>query len=317
MFLVCFDWSCLADNSEARDARRALPSTAGSRVRLSIRSWGTNVTTGPSRLPVYRVETVKATRDLVRKWADVFGVNGEVTTIPSDVEGAPGLWILDRDKGSGRTRTVYVSERSGVIGYSSGDDGHRWDQVNHKKMIHGIPEPEECMRRLGDLLVRLDIPRSAFGLERGQSLPKYKQRLTTVKYVPRGSTNRVEIIKKRSLAISQHCPPGTILGENGFGEVSVAFISESKISTLEIGYLKISQYGDCPGVNREELQSRIERGEGRSSQREVPRSVDINGCAIRYSKSLTKTGDILLFPCYELAWISELYVAGNIFVDSW
>src|SRR5437016_8976193 len=71
-------------------------------------------------LVMVRIQIQVQIIETLRHWALVFGLQGEINPIPSDFEEAPGWWIHERNTDKSRkSRSLYFSLKSGILGYSS------------------------------------------------------------------------------------------------------------------------------------------------------------------------------------------------------
>lgn len=238
--------------------------------------------------------------NLVQKWAKMFGVVGPVHPMPPGFDEAPGIWIKDATSSPGKTKTIYLSIRTGIMGYSSGDDGNRWDLKAHKPLVQNVPDAQAGLRRLASLLKELEIAPSRFGLDGDFQSCHYIQRLNTLRYVAKGSHDRSQVVMARTLIVSELTPFGYIMKRDGPGVASVTFISDGVVGNLEIGLLSFKDAMELRALDKSSIANKIENGLAYTFQDDPPSSVDIIECRIAYPLFWGGSSQIA-WPIYELS----------------
>jgi len=247
--------------------------------------------------PIYEVETSKFDAQTFRKWATLFELKGEPAPIPSDYEEAPGWWVQERKTDSSRKRRcLYFSLNSGTLGYASGDDGHRWDVKAHKPLMENVPSSEQASKKVVELLPRLGLSIDQFSTN-SAGKPDYRQLINTIRYSPRGQTNQLEVVKKRSIILTQKLPEGNIIGA---GTLTVSFISHGMIAGVECSLVKLSTNQVLKHLTVNTITERVHSGAVWTRQTFVPSEVLIKTIRLVYPTVPTGVRERFLWPFYEV-----------------
>src|SRR5687768_15145667 len=165
----------------------------------------------PTRVSCVRIAPAKwSTNDVIR-WARFFGLTNRCERLPGDFSGAPGWWVRDFDGGDNRSRLRWRatshSQRENCLSYASGDDGGgRWDVQRHQPLIRGVPTKEEAIVLAEKLIRDLGLEFSWARRSDGQLLTS--QRVHGTGYIPRGTTNYVEVVQQQGVYLYQKIGDG-------------------------------------------------------------------------------------------------------------
>jgi len=255
-----------------------------------------------TNLLIYAIQPRQHSPEFLVSLARFLGVRGEPQKIPSTMLDGPGLWIKEPNP-TNKTiwKCVYVSERSGTIGFSSGEDNHRWDVKSHKPTATGVPDEPEAMRRTLELLPALGI--STNDLEH---LPdgrlKYASNTEGTTYNDRTDDwKQKRYIRQINVELWQRIQNGaSVLSIGGGGMLRVGYLSEGRLAEFEMTFRQVKPVGNALPKTSKELVKMLQRGEVTTFRPYIPDKLTITNCALVYPQANSYTKQDFLWPFYAL-----------------
>ncbi len=250
------------------------------------------------KVPVYEVKSVPFSDDFIRGLTNRFPISGHLAPIPADVLEAPGKWICDNNGFMGRRRGIYRSDRNGIIGYFTGDDGHRWDAAARTLRVAGVPLEQEAANLAASLAQELFgfIPfrDSAKGL-------RYRHSFIRTRWTPKGSAEPVEVVKKREIRLYQRSPNGyevVALGQSG--ACDFGFVSEAKIADFACGLIKMRERATATALSKPEVEQDLLGGSAFAFTDRVPDEIELHEVRLVYVVPEVRADIGTAWPAYQL-----------------
>ena len=215
--------------------------------------------------PVSKVSCIKVDRlDLNRsdlsRLSAFFAMQGTTEQIPGNVELSPGLWVRDRfDKSRLKWRSAYISFRDNLLGYSSGDDGFRWDIANHLPLVTNVPSLTESIVLCENVLKNL-FPAVTLAKKFNNSIMA-SEVVHGVRYFPRGTTNVSDVTQERGVRVFQKVGDGILMGPGDLGSAVVKFISNREVSSIECQFVQEVWSSEIRSASKIEIASRVFEGQ--------------------------------------------------------
>jgi hypothetical protein len=269
-----------------------------------------------TNLVIYAVQLKTYRPELLKSLADFLGVHGDAQKMPSTmVLDAPGYWIKEPSPTNKSSwKSVYFSERSGSIGFGSGEDNHRWDLKNHKPLVQGVPDEKEALRRTLALLPALGITTNDL-----EHLPdgrlKYACNTEGTWYNDRyDNGQRKRFIRQINIEFWQRIQDGaSVLSIGGGGMLRAGYISEGHLVEIEITFRDVRPVGKASPKTSAELIRLLKRGEGRSFRGDIPDNATITNCTLVYPEANSATKQDFLWPFYSLDAVTVTAGETNFF----
>ncbi|MGH7977101.1 MAG: hypothetical protein ACREC8_10610 [Limisphaerales bacterium] len=260
-----------------------------------------------TNLFIYAVQPKIFRPEFLKSLAEFLGVHGEMQTMPASmVLDAPGYWIKEPNPTNQSSwKSVAFSERSGSIGFGSGEDNHKWDLKNHKPLAHGVPDEKEALQRTLALLPMLGITTNDL-----EHLPdgrlKYGCNTDGTWYNDRYDNGaRKRYIRQINIELWQKIQDGaSVLSIGGGGMLRAGYISEGHLAELEMTFRNVKPIGSALPKTSKELTRMLKRGDGRSFHSLVPSSLTITNCILVYPEANSATKQDFLWPFYALSAVS-------------
>lgn len=294
LIALLLGFTACAGNSQPSEAEVAM--LVGKPVQTRIVLEGSLPVSPGAVVPVFLIKRVTYDPLVLSRWAKVFQVRGEIKPLPADfTEDAPGWWVQEMDPDNPlKWRCVYFSERRGIIAYKSGDDGHRWDMKSHRDLIRGVPTVEEAVGRIEILIGELGLDRHEFRQSKDGKL-SVSQGSDVLKYVPRGERGVVQVVKKRSISVTQSLPVGEIMSIGGAGTLTVSFISEGKIADAECELVKV----ETDGKHKGRMKAVFDKSMRSLTSDNCPADIKAARCRVVYPLSSVGSVQTRLWPFIE------------------
>jgi hypothetical protein len=286
-----------ASNTELEDL-------VGQRLPHSIKSVKWQASEPPkTNLLIYAVQLKTYHPEFLRSLAEFLGVHGDAQKMPPTmVLDAPGYWIKEPNPTNKSSwKSVCFSERSGSIGFGSGEDNHRWDLKNHKPLVQGVPAEKEALQRTLALLPMLGITTNDL-----EHLPdgrlRYACNTEGTWYNDRyDNGQRKRYIRQINIEFWQRIQDGaSVLSIGGGGMLRAGYISEGHLAEIEMTFRNVRPVGEASPKTNAELIRMLKSGEGRSFHGDIPDSVTITNCSLIYPEANSATKQDFLWPFYSL-----------------
>ena len=206
----------------------------------------TNITIYSVQSPRYDEQRLKALAEFVR-------VQGEPVRMPDSMDIAPGYWI----KYPNQTNlflwsSVFFSERTGVLGYGTPDNGYRWDLKDHKPLVRGVPTHAEALQRALELLPVLGLTTNDIELNSDGTIRRQFTKDVTG-YNDLVTKEHKEMLQKRSVTFFQRVPGGETLSVGEGGSLEVAFVSEGKLAEIELLFRDIKPVASAKAMSSKQI----------------------------------------------------------------
>lgn len=255
-----------------------------------------------TNLLIYSAQPKVHSRAFLVALAEFLGVHGEPQRIPGGMLDGPGLWIKEPNPTDKATwKAVYVNERTGTVGFSSGEDNHRWDVKTHKPTAEGVPDEAEALRRTLELLPVVGI--STNDLEH---LPngklKYGSNTEGTSYNDRyDGWKQKRYIRQINIELWQRIHDGTsVLSLGGGGMLRAGYMSEGHLAEFELTFRQLKPAGRASPKTSKEIVKMLQRGDGRTFRPFVSDSLTITNCGVVYPQANAYTKQDFLWPFYAL-----------------
>lgn len=253
-----------------------------------------------TNLSIYSVQPARYDPNRLKVLAGFMGMKGDPVRMPDSTDIAPGYWIkYPSPTNSSLWQSVFFSERTGVLGYGSPDNGYRWDLKNHKPMVSGVPTHSEALAKALTLLPILGITTNELELNSDGSLRRQFTKDVTG-YNERTSNERKEMLQKRSVTFFQRVPTGETLSVGEGGTIEVAFISEGKIAQVSLLFRKLTPAGTANSMGAKQLVARLEHGKAWTFRPRLPETLTVTNCAVAYPQGNSSYPQKYLWPVYRV-----------------
>jgi len=212
----------------------------------------------PATIHRIKVEPMNwSTNDVIR-WANFFGLTNRCEPLPGNIVGAPGWWVRDFfDSSHLNGRLISFSKSENCLSYSSGDDGYRWDLKRHEPLFRNVPSRDEAVVLAEPLIKELGVDVPWARRANGQLLTS--QRVHGTGFHRRGSTNYEEAVQQQGVYLYQRIGDGTLLGDEQ-GAVLVRFVSDRKVSDVEVRIVRERETVAVPAVSKAEINEAVSKG---------------------------------------------------------
>jgi hypothetical protein len=251
-------WALFVLGSGVRGASAERPPlktlARGSTVKLEWRiDWEP-----PTRIHRIKVVPVNwSTNDVIR-WARYFCLTNNCEPLPGNFISAPGWWIRDfTDTRRLNWRATCFSQRENCLSYTSGDDGYRWDLKRQEPLFRSVPSRDEAVLLAEWLIKELGVEVSWARRANGQLLTS--QRVHGTGFYRPGSTNYEEVVQQQGVYLYQKVGDGTLLGDEQ-GAVLVRFVSDRKVSDVEVRVVRELETIAVPAVSKAEINEAVGKG---------------------------------------------------------
>jgi hypothetical protein len=257
-----------------------------------------------SNLLIYAVEPAKYNSGHLQRIAEALGVKGSAEPMPSDFLGAPGYWIRERNPTNTFTwKSVYLSLIAGELGFSSGEDNHRWDLKNHRPLTTGVPAADEALKKTLALLPVLGLTTN--DLEHTQSGLRWTWDTEGTTYTDREDGKRKRYIRQINITLWQPVlGGGRTLSVGSGGVLTAGFMSEGKLAELKLLFRNGRSVGEARPQTRNDVIRALRAGKAYSFRELVPSSVTVTNCELVYPQGTTTTRQTHLWPFYALTGIA-------------
>ena len=235
--LVCIAFGAVASGQIRRASDSELEGLVGLVLPHSIKTIKWMAGEPPqSNLTDYVVTPAEYQQEFLQSLANRLHVHGEIGRMPTTMLDAPGYWIKEPNPTNRlRWESVWFSEKSGAIGYSSGEDNHKWDVKNHKPLAHGVPDERAALEKTLLLLPALGITTNDL-----EHLPDGKLRCSFntegTWYNDRNDNwARKRYIRQVNVELWQKVQEGaSVLSIGGGGMLRAGYVSEGRLAEFEI-----------------------------------------------------------------------------------
>lgn len=255
-----------------------------------------------TNLLVYAVQPAVYQPKVFSSLAEQLGIRGEAQRMPATMLDAPGYWIKEANPTNHlRWKSVWFSERSGSIGYSSGEDNHKWDVKNHKPLAEGVPDEKDALQRTLALLPALGISTNDLEhLATGQL--RYSCNTEGTWYNDRHDDwKRKRYVRQFNIEFWQKIQDGaSVLSIGGGGMLRVGYVSGGRLAEVDVTFRKIKPVGDALPKSSGELIEMLRLGHARSFQVSIPKRLAVTQCSLVYPQANSSTEQDVLWPCYSL-----------------
>jgi len=253
-----------------------------------------------TNLTIYSVQPPRYDEHRLKALARFVGVKGEPVRIPDSLDIAPGYWIkYPNPTNSFLWSSVFFSERTGVLGYGTPDNGYRWDLKNHKPLVQGVPTHAEALRRALALLPVLGVTTNDLEINSDGSLRSQFTKDVTG-YNDHVTKEHKEMLQKRAVTLFQRVPGGVTLSVGEGGAFEVAFISEGKLAEIELLFREISPLTSAKSMSTKEIIHSLRRGRAWTFRATLPDSLTITNCAVAYPQGNSSYQQKYLWPVYRV-----------------
>ena len=255
-----------------------------------------------TNLIVYAVTPATYRQEFLQSLANWLEVRGEINRMPTTMLDAPGYWVKEPNPTNHlRWQSVWFSEKSGAVGYASGEDNHKWDVKNHKPMAQGVPDEREALAKTLAMLPALGITTNDL-----EHLPDGKLRCSFntegTWYNDRNDNwARKRYIRQVNVELWQKIHDGaSVLSLGGGGMLRAGYISGGRLGEVEMTFRKIKPVATALPRTRKEVIAMLKKGQARSFRGGVPDDLTIAECALVYPQANSMTKQDYLWPFYSL-----------------
>lgn len=257
-----------------------------------------------NRIPVYSLKSSNLAESTIQLLTRHFGIQGAVEPIPPELNIAPGKWVFDNGGFAERRRAVYFSERTGGVGYFTGDDGHRWDPVMKQMDVEGVPPENEA------ILKAAEVARDLFGfspqIDRKSGKYRYKHGYIRTRQYTKGNPEAREVIKRREITLYQMLPNRLpIVPVGSAGTFEIAFVSQGKIADMTCNMFEAREEGYALPKDRLKIEQELLLGRARSFEPVRSQDIVIESLEIVYLVTELKAGVGTAWPFYRLKCLSR------------
>lgn len=260
-----------------------------------------------TNLLFYAVQPKTYQPEFLKSLAKFLGVNGEVQKIPATmVLEAPGYWIKEPNPTNKWSwKSVFFSERSGSIGFGSGEDNHRWDLKNRKPLVQGVPDEKEALQRTLALLPVLGITTNDLEHWPDGRL-KYACNTEGTWYNDRhDSLKKKRYIRQINIEFWQKIQDGaSVVSIGGGGMLRAGYISEGHLAEMEMTFRNIKPIGMAQPKTSSDIIQMLKRGKGRSFHADIPNNMTITNCSLVYPEANSAKKQDFIWPFYSLSAVS-------------
>lgn len=260
-----------------------------------------------TNLFIYGVRPKTFQSGQLKTLAEFLGVRGEVQKMPAKMTlDAPGYWIKEPNPTNPWSwKSVWYSERSGSIGFGSGEDNHGWGLKNHKPLAQGVPDEKEALQRTLALLPVLGITTNDLAHFPDGRL-KYACNTEGTWYNDRHDNGgRKRYIRQINIEFWQKIQDGaSVLSIGGGGILRVGYISDGRLAEIEMTFRSVEAVGQAAPKTSVELIQMLKHGVGRSFHSAIPDNITITNSALVYPEANSATRQDFLWPFYSLSVIS-------------
>jgi hypothetical protein len=266
-----------------------------------------------TNLSLYSVQPPRYDERRLKTLAEFVGVKGEPVRMPDSLDIAPGYWIkYPHPTNSFLWSSIFFSERTGVLGYGTPDDGYRWDLKNHKPLVQGVPTHGEALQRALALLPVLGLTTNDLELNSDGSLRRQFTKDVTG-YNDRVTKEHKEMLQKRSVIFFQRVPGGETLSVGEGGALEVAFVSEGKLAEIQLLFRDIKPLASVKAMSSKQLIDTIKRGKAWTFRGTLPDSLTITNCAVAYPQGNSSYRQKYLWPVYRVTGFGATQDGTNTF----
>lgn len=263
--------------------------------------------------PIYAVQPPRYDPHRLKALAEFVGVKGEPARMPDSLEIAPGYWIKQPNPTNSFLWTsVFVSEKTGALGYGIPDNGYRWDLKNHKPLVQGVPTHSEALQRALALLPALGLTTNDLELNSDGSLRRQFTKEVTG-YNDHVTNEHKEMLQKRSVILFQRVPGGETLSVGEGGALEVAFISEGKLAEIGLLFRDIKPFASAKALSSQQIIDRIHHGKAWTFRATLPDSLTVTNCGLAYPQGNSSYRQKYLWPVYRVTGFGTTDVHTNTF----
>lgn len=270
-------------------------------------------TSEPARtnITVYSVQPPKYDPQRLKSLADFVGIRGKPVRIPDFNELAPGYWIkFPHPTNSFFWSSVFFSEKTGMLGYGTPDNGYRWDLKNHKPLVQGVPTHSEGLQRALALLPVLGLTTNDIELNSDGTLRRQFTKDVTG-YNDLVTKEHKQMLQKRSVILFQRIPGGETLSVGEGGALEASFVSEGKLVEIALLFRSIQQFGTVKSRSSKQITEAIKQGKAWTFRATLPDQLTITNCAIAYPQGNSSYRQKYLWPVYRATGFGMLDGRAN------
>jgi hypothetical protein len=253
-----------------------------------------------SNVVIYAIEPPpKYDEAFLKRLADVFGIKGTTEPLPPGMAGYPGYWIKEPNPTNRlRYKSVIISEEG--IGYSSGEDNHRWDLENHRPLAVDVPTAEEALERTLALLPVLGLSTNSLEHKPDGTL-KWGRDDEGTTYTDRVDGQRKRYIRQMNITLYQKLPSGgRTAGVGTMGLLRAGFMSEGKLAELHLEFRRVKVSHTVPVKSQAQVISQLRKGKAWSLYAHVPDKITVTDCSLVYPQCGEPCKQTRLWPFYSV-----------------
>lgn len=254
-----------------------------------------------TNLFLYRVAQASLDEGLMRRVAERFALQGRIEPIRGETLGHIGFEIREVGATNAtKVRRVYCWLTMNKFGYSTSDDGYRYNPTTKTHEESNVPDNDAAKMKALELLPLLGI--STNDLEH---LPngrlKWLTRASTVSFTDKSTKQRKTVPIMRTVSLVQRVPGGgTTTSIGGGGQVSFGFVSEGRVADIEWCFRKMSRAGQAKPKSSKEVIRDIQQGRAWTWHQNIPTSVTVTDCVLAYPQGNSWLQQEYVWPFYML-----------------
>jgi hypothetical protein len=266
-----------------------------------------------TNLIIYAVQPPNYDSNRLEALANFVGAPGEPARMPDYLDIAPGYWIKCPNPTNNLLwRSVFFSERTGALGYGSGDNGYRWDLKNRQPLVRGVPSYQEAMRRAFGLLPVLGLTTNDLELSPDGSIRRQFSKDVTG-YNEIGSKERKEVVQKRTAIFFQRVPGGETISVGEGGSLQVSFVSEGKISDIDFLFRDLRPSGYASPMLSKDIVRALRQAKAWTFGQALPEFLTITNCTVAYPQGNSSYRQRFVWPVYRVVGFGRVEGQTNAF----